>query len=129
MAFASDDNLHETLWPAVSGKNVLIKAAALKADLARRIQLRNEGVQTFRHGYPIALPDSVITRAMDESFRPGWRQRLERDDRDDSRIKPGTLIEDLPPVDRDRIKEAFRIAQSMPSDEARSGLSNSGFTQ
>jgi len=116
MVFASDDNLHRRLWPATSGQNMLITAAELKADLARRIQLQNEGQPTFHHGYPIPLDDSIITKAMDHAFGARWRTRLGRDD--DDIMKPGTRIDDLPPLHRDRIRSAFSAFDAIREDEA-----------
>jgi hypothetical protein len=96
--------------------NIFIKVTDLKADLARRIRLRNDGVQTFQYGYPIALEDSVITAAMDRAFHPGWRERITRDD--DDRMRPGTLMDDLPAEHRDRIRAAFKAFDAMPRGEA-----------
>jgi hypothetical protein len=107
MVFASDDNLHAKLWPAVSGVNTFLTATDLKRDLMRRIQLRKDGL-TFRNGYPIPLDGSVISAAMDWAFRPGWGERIDRDKGDD---------DDLPAEHRDRIRAAFKKFDSMP-DEA-----------
>ena len=116
MLFASEDHFHEKLWPATSGVNTFVKVTELKADLAHRIQLRKDGVQMFQHGYPIRLENSVITQAMDHAFRPGWHGRLGSNR--DQAMKPGTRIEDLPKIHRDRIREAFGRFNEMPKDDA-----------
>jgi hypothetical protein len=54
---------------------------------------------------------------MDHGFRPRWRERLERSDDDDS-MKPGTLVNDLPAIHRDRIKAAFKAFDTLPKGEA-----------
>ena len=117
MLFASEDHFHEKLWPATSGVNTFVKVKELRADLAHRIQLRKDGVEMFQHGYPIRLENSAITRAMDHAFGFGWRERFGRN-REDEAMKPGTRIEDLPKVHRDRIREAFGRFNDMPNDAA-----------
>ena len=113
MVFTSNDNLHERLWPATRGVNMYLNATVLKTDLARRRELREQGVQTFEHGYPVRLGNSVITEAMDRFMRMGPLPQKNEGD-----IKVGQRIDDLPPIDRDRIRNAFRTIDRMPQDEA-----------
>ena len=61
--FASNDQLHRGLWPAVSGPAFFIWGEELKKDLRRRADLREQNPQAVAGLRPIDLPGSVISAA------------------------------------------------------------------
>jgi hypothetical protein len=61
--FASNDCLHRSLWPAVSGPAFFLWGEELKKDLRLRADLREQDPQRVAGTRPIDLPDSVINAA------------------------------------------------------------------
>ena len=61
--FASNDHLHRSLWPAVSGPAFFVWGEELKRDLRLRADLREQDPQHVAGMRPIDLPNSVISAA------------------------------------------------------------------
>ena len=97
--FASNDVLHQRLWPAVTSSSVFMTGNALQADLAARVAWRTDfdgrsEEEKQRHydayaNYPIELPSSPINevwargREPREQFIADRRNRRPLDDVED----------------------------------------------
>jgi hypothetical protein len=103
MVFASADRFHETMWPAVAGRNSFVHGSELKADLRMRLQRRAappDGETAERRGvHPPRIDGSVITKVCDIYLTPEPTRR-------DHASSPCT-IDDLDARTRERLKKAF----------------------
>lgn len=75
--FISSDKFHRDLWIAASGKNTFVWGPDLKADLAKRIELRKQRTQFEREKdaetygfYPLEIAGSPITEVWKKYLRP-----------------------------------------------------------
>jgi len=105
MVFASADRFHETMWPAVAGRNSFVHGAELKLDLNSRCeQMAAQSASaeaTARRGIrPPRNEGSVITRMCDIYLIP------EPTRRDKAAATPRT-IDELDESTRERLKKAF----------------------
>jgi hypothetical protein len=129
MGFVSSDKFHREMWPAASGENTFIWGPDLKKELQQRVEtqstLKESGARQRFPAFPKELHDSPIHILWQKyiilpmgDFEPTRPDRIERPKASESTDKRPQLVDDLDPVDRDRIKNAFRIF-----DEAKRGRS------
>lgn len=127
MAFVSSDKFHRELWPAMSRESTFVWGPDLKNELQKRVEMRSNMNEEQRHhqafpAFPPELRASPIHSVWQKyivlpmgDFQPTRPDRI---------VNPAagartgaekpTTIDDLEPVVRDRLKNAFRMF-----DEAR----------
>lgn len=123
MCFVSSDKFHREMWPATAGENTFIWGPDLKHELQQRVgRIRQDGEQEQKTArrYPWfpdefqSLPihtvwQKYIILPMGD-FQPTRPDRIVRPPvTEQTNSNKPTLIEDLEPVHRDRIKKAWRI--------------------
>ena len=122
MAFVSSDKFHREMWPATPGENMFVWGPDLKNELQQRVAMRSKVTEPEKHeqGYPYfpeELLDSPIHRVWQKyvvspmgDFQPTRPDRLDRPtEAEQSTANKPRLVDDLDPVHRDRIKNAWRI--------------------
>ena len=122
MVFVSSDKFHRGMWPAASGENTFIWGPDLKKELQQRIEMRSKMTEHEKEkqrfpAFPAELQASPIHGVWQKyivlpmgDFQPTRPDRIARPVRAmKSGAKKRELVNDLDPVHRDRIKDAFRI--------------------
>jgi hypothetical protein len=122
MVFVSSDKFHRDMWPATSGENTFIWGPDLKKELQQRIEMRSKMTEQEKHeqrfpSFPKELQDSPIHSVWQQcivlpmgDFQPTRPDRITPTaNTEKPSAKKPKLIDDLDPVDRDRIKNAWRI--------------------
>jgi hypothetical protein len=123
MGFVSSDKFHREMWPATSGENTFIWGPDLKKELQQRVEMNSKmkEQEESKHvfpAFPKELQDAPIHILWQKyivlpmgDFQPTRPDRITRPapSKKSSDAKKPKLVEDLDPVDRDRIKSAFRI--------------------
>jgi hypothetical protein len=123
MVFVSSDKFHREMWPATAGENTFVWGPDLKDELQQRIEMQStmteqEKEQQRLPSFPKELQDSPIHRVWQKyivlpmgDFQPTRPDRMSRSRSaaEPTQKKEPKLVDDLDPVDRGRIKNAFRI--------------------